>query len=124
METKFRPNEKYTVHVTAGIRDTNGKVLKNEVTKDFTASDKNYASKEVVDLDLPENRTKFNLLIGAFLRVDPISSGYKTKDIYVASVVDATTKEAFTNIPDNIVFKKSLNISMFCSKNYNSNLNT
>lgn len=110
IETKFSPKEKYTVHVAAGIRDANGKVLKTEVTKDFTTSDENYASKQVVDLDLPENREKFNLLIGACLRVDPISSGYKTKDIYVASVVDATTKEAFTNIPDNIVFKKSLNI--------------
>lgn len=28
----------------------------------------------------------------------------------MASVFDSTTKEAFTNIPDNIVFKKSLNI--------------
>ncbi|MFL0252612.1 DUF5050 domain-containing protein [Clostridium neuense] len=109
-DSQFTPNEKYTVHVAAGIRDTNGKVLKTEVTKDFITSDENYASKEVVDLDLPENRSKFNLLIGACLRVAPVSSGYKTKDIYVASVVDATTKEAFTNIPDNIMFKKSLSI--------------
>jgi|GEM_PF-2813792 len=108
--TQFNPNEKYTVHVAAGIRDINGKVLKTEVTKNFTTADENYTSKQVVDLDLPENRAKFNLLIGACLRVDPISSGYKTKDIYVASIVDATTKEAFTNIPENIVFKKSLNV--------------
>jgi hypothetical protein len=89
--------------------DSNTGIVSSKIEASNTTFDTNNSQKEIVDLDKPENEQKYNIRVGGSFRIDPFISGFQTKTVYVTSVYDTSTAEVY-DIPDNVVFKKTLNI--------------